>query len=515
MKAAEQLTYAGMTKESATLLQYNDTGYYSTKLSDDADWYKFQTPSNAGYTNLYFKNTGMKDIASIVIYNVIDEEISHNNYVYRGDVANFNFKLEADAVYYIAIYGGTIGSTYVLDLDFQEDAVGNSKTEATTIECNKEYTWTMDGKDDADYATFVASTTGKHKFYLKNTGVDTSFEFCIYKYSTDELLYRDYYVYKNETSEVILDLQQGEQYYIYFGGNSSYTGYYVFSVNNQTVTSIKLSKSVLQLSYGESTTLTADVLPKGAYNTAVTWASNNSNVASVDASGTIYARQPGQTLITCTANDGSGIISTCNVIVTPGKMRTPYVNTDNTTSSAISLSWNSYSGATGYGIYAYYTTSKTYRLIKTIGSENTTTTIKTVKVNNKSKKLSAGKSYKLKVAGYITVDGKKYYGPKSDALTASTAPAKVTLKSVTNPSSYTVKLTWNKVSGASGYYIYVKNYYGEYVYAANVNGGSKTSYNLNTYSTGTLSYKVCAYRTVDNTTYKGALSSAKTVKKVR
>ena len=511
VEAAQQLTSSGAFKEVATLLQYNENGYYAMRSNDDCDWYKFQTPNQTGYTYLTFKNTGMNDRASITVYNIIDEKIASAEWIYRNNDVAKDLKLEPNSVYYIKIEGGTSGSTYVLDLDFNADEIPDTKEDAYSVECNKEYTWSMDGHDDYDYGTFVAKTTGKHKFMLKNTGVDAAIDLNIYNYDTDERLYSDGWIYKNTTDEVVLDLVNGQRYYFSISGNGGATGKYLLTINNQQVSSIKLSSTILKLSIGDSKQLNATIYPAGAFDRSVTFASNDNEIASIDASGMVCARNPGKTTVTCTSNDGSRKMSTCDVIVTPGKMNTPYVNRDNTTSSKISLSWNSVNNVSGYAIYAYDSKTKKYVQVKRVSNENTTTTITTVKENNKTKKLTAGKSYKFKVAGYIKVDGKIYYGKLSDAMSASSAPGKTKIVSIKSPVRNQVRLSWKKVSGASGYYIYVKNWYGEYVYSTSVNGGSNTTLNLYNYN-NSASYKVCAYRTVNGTTYVGGLSTAKTVK---
>ncbi|WP_455718103.1 Ig-like domain-containing protein, partial [Anaerosporobacter sp.] len=452
--AAEILTYAGSSKDTATLLQYNDTGYYSTKLNDESDWYMFQTPNTPGYTNVYFKNTGMSSRAGFYIYSVVDETLKNNNYVYRNDYVNYSLKLENNQTYYIEITKGTQGSTYVLDLDFTPDVVGNTKNDATTINCNTEYNWSMDGYKDEDYAVFTATKTGKHQISFKNTGVDASLDVAVYDYNTDELLCNDWYVYQNRTFTSVLDLEQGQKYYIYIGDNYSALGNYIFSINNQSVEKITINKSVLKIIDDRTTKLTATIYPTNAYNTDVTWASNNSDIAYVDSNGNVTARKPGSTIITCTANDGSGVISNCTVIVTPSKITYLNRDTSKTSNSSFYVSWNQLNSVSGYTIYCYDTKTKKYSAVKTVNSDTTKTTIKKIKIGGKSKSLTPGKTYKIKVAAYITVDGKKYYGPKSDSFSYATSPSKPKLTSV-KYSNGEFGLNWSKVSGATGYVIYV------------------------------------------------------------
>ena len=81
------------------------------------------------------------------------------------------------------------------------------------------------------------------------------------------------------------------------------------------VTSISLNPSSVNLEVGESKNITATVSPSNATNKGVTWKSNNTLVATVDQNGRITAKGVGNTTVTATANDGSGIVATIDVTV--------------------------------------------------------------------------------------------------------------------------------------------------------------------------------------------------------
>ena len=61
--------------------------------------------------------------------------------------------------------------------------------------------------------------------------------------------------------------------------------------------------------------LIAVITPDNASNKTVSWSSSSDTIASVNSTGLIKAKTPGQTTITVTANDGSGITATCNITV--------------------------------------------------------------------------------------------------------------------------------------------------------------------------------------------------------
>lgn len=82
------------------------------------------------------------------------------------------------------------------------------------------------------------------------------------------------------------------------------------------VTGIALNKAATSIPVGSTETLTATVTPSGAANPGVSWTSNNTAVATVNAStGQITAVTKGSATITATALDGSGITATCTVTV--------------------------------------------------------------------------------------------------------------------------------------------------------------------------------------------------------
>ncbi len=80
------------------------------------------------------------------------------------------------------------------------------------------------------------------------------------------------------------------------------------------VTSINLPTTTLALEAGKTSQLTAKVSPTNATDKTVTWSSNNSAVATVDANGLVTAISVGSATITVKTNDG-GFIATCTVTV--------------------------------------------------------------------------------------------------------------------------------------------------------------------------------------------------------
>ena len=97
--------------------------------------------------------------------------------------------------------------------------------------------------------------------------------------------------------------------------------YYSITVKMQPkkVSSITLNKSSINLTIGSKQTLSvSSVSPDDAVDKSVTWSSNATSVATVNATtGEVTAVAEGTATITATANDGSGKTATCSVTVYP------------------------------------------------------------------------------------------------------------------------------------------------------------------------------------------------------
>lgn len=83
-------------------------------------------------------------------------------------------------------------------------------------------------------------------------------------------------------------------------------------------TKLELDKTSVELTVGESITITATVTGEEGIDTGVSWDSNTKDVATVT-SGTIKALKAGTATITVKANADNNIIATCNITVKEAK----------------------------------------------------------------------------------------------------------------------------------------------------------------------------------------------------
>lgn len=92
----------------------------------------------------------------------------------------------------------------------------------------------------------------------------------------------------------------------------------VVTVNNIQILNVYLDKSSLDLSEGDTATITATLYPTNATTQTLKWTSSNTSVATVDSKGNVIAGATnGYTIITAAATDGSGKFAECVVLSKP------------------------------------------------------------------------------------------------------------------------------------------------------------------------------------------------------
>ncbi|MGI6264449.1 MAG: fibronectin type III domain-containing protein [Acutalibacteraceae bacterium] len=165
------------------------------------------------------------------------------------------------------------------------------------------------------------------------------------------------------------------------------------------------------------------------------------------------------------------------------------------TTNSVKVNWTKVAGATGYLVYYRTNTGESWtKLADSTGTTYTKTG------------LTPGKSYIFTVKAYRKVDGVIYNAAHSPK-TVSTLPATVsyTLTSTAN----SVKVTWTKVTGATGYLVYYRTNTSEsWTKLADSTGTTYTKTGLTPGKSYIFTVK--AYRKVDGVTYNAA-HSPKTV----
>ncbi len=181
-----------------------------------------------------------------------------------------------------------------------------------------------------------------------------------------------------------------------------------------------------------------------------------------------------------------------NIVSAKPKLDVPIVSMVQTLSyKSVKLTYGKVSGANGYVIYRSEKADSGFKKIGTVKKKKSTEF-----TDNKCK---TGVKYYYKVRAYRNVNGKKKYSAYSECIAATTKLNTPKLRSVTVTSGDTALLTWKKVSGASGYYIYrCETKKGKYKRVLKVKNGSAVQAYVDGQENGkTYYYKVRAYRTVD------------------
>lgn len=112
------------------------------------------------------------------------------------------------------------------------------------------------------------------------------------------------------------------------------------------------------------------------------------------------------------------------------------------TSDGLKITWKDRPAADGYRIYRSDKADGTFSTLVTLGEKDSYT----------DKTVQKGKMYYYKVRGYMTMNGKNYFGmttsPVSGGITDGAPLVTVT------PTDYSVKLSWPAISNITGYEVY-------------------------------------------------------------
>ncbi|WP_240035386.1 S8 family serine peptidase [Neobacillus notoginsengisoli] len=154
----------------------------------------------------------------------------------------------------------------------------------------------------------------------------------------------------------------------------------------------------------------------------------------------------------------------------------------------LTVSWKKVSGATGYEVYMATSKTGSYKKIATITKGSTTSFA--------HNKLGTGKTYYYKVKAYSTVEGKKLVSPYSSAVSGKPVPKTPSGFKTAKASSTSIKVSWSKVNGASGYEVYRSTTKGG-KYSLVKSGSAQSFTNTKLKKGKAYYYKVRAYRVVN------------------
>lgn len=263
---------------------------------------------------------------------------------------------------------------------------------------------------------------------------------------------------------------------------------------------ITLDRSSVVLEEGRKTTVSADVLLRYGTDRSVSWKSSDTDIVQIDSEGRIFGRKAGRADITATAVQG-GVQAVCHVTVK--KSAAPAVSVRSSNYNQIRVSWSGISDADKYEVFRSEEKDGGYVKLATVTSSTT---------SYYDNGLTTGARYYYKVRACRTVDGIPYNSEYSSPSPASPVPDTPALKA--DKYSYSsCRLSWNKVSGASGYQIYrASSQKGTYKCIKSAGSGTKSYVNTGLSTGTTYYYKVRAWRNAGSRKVYGDFSPVRSAR---
>ncbi len=120
----------------------------------------------------------------------------------------------------------------------------------------------------------------------------------------------------NATSGLVTGVKTGTATITVKTNDGSKTATCIVTVENTPVTGITLSPTDPSVKVGETVTLQASVVPTGATDKNVTWSSDKTDIATVNANGIVTGVNLGTATITATSVSDTTVTATCTVTVT-------------------------------------------------------------------------------------------------------------------------------------------------------------------------------------------------------
>lgn len=266
---------------------------------------------------------------------------------------------------------------------------------------------------------------------------------------------------------------------------------------------LALNKTSVTLQVPSTTTITAtpSVYNGDPDDVTVKWASGNAGVANVSSSigKTVRVNTYKAGTATITASDVTGKVrATCKVTVTV--LPAPTAKAASASYNSIKVSWSAVRGAAGYELYRATSKNGKYSKVKTLSSS-------TKSYTNTGR--TTGTTYYYKVRAYKKVRDTIYRGNYSAVVSAKPTLGKVSSVKTKQNGKQKIKVSWKKVTGASGYVVYQSTKKGSgYNKVKTIKKGNTVSYTTKKLKKNKkYYYKVRAYRTVNGKKVYGAYSS--------
>ena len=237
------------------------------------------------------------------------------------------------------------------------------------------------------------------------------------------------------------------------------------------VTSVSFDDPDIELKISETKTMVANIFPVGAANTNKgKWRSDNISVAEVSHKGVITAKRPGEANITFSYGDYSASVK---VTVTREIIAPTIKSIGKHNHHTYKVNYSSILGVDGYEIYRYVATS---------GNDGPDNSYICVGVTDDTSYLDDTitrqniRTY-YRVKAFVETDEGKIYSPMSISYSSSNLPnIPAPANFDANSKGADIKLSWDKVSGATSYTIEYSTNGSSYFTFPTINDGDVLSY---------------------------------------
>lgn len=494
-------------------------------------------------------NISAKAYTTYIYYRLYDENgnqlFSSNPYwnstTQQSTISN-NIYLTSGKYYFTVSKDGNYTGNYLFTLSFtssnesfKEGQGGNNNVLATadSISFSKTYNGMLAINDSADFYKVTLASTGALKI---DSAAKMSYIYCtLYDVDGNQLWRINPYwntTSLQSTNSNTLYLNAGT-YYVSFSKDGSYTGNYNFKlsfvssaesfketgwgINNSFDSANKLSlnkeykgaicqndsQDMYKFNLTSNMNVVLNFSAKGmTYIYVKIFDSTGNQIASFNpywnnSTGTITMTQA----LTLSKGDyylsvsKDGYCGNYSFKINDGKPGKTSKLTATSNSNKIKLTWKAVEGATGYKVYQYDFNKKKYKVLTTF--ENTSYTVKNLKPNTK---------YRFSVKAYAVINGVKVWSDVYTIVETKTGPAIVSKISATQTTS-SIKLSWSKVTGATGYRVY--QYNSKTKKYEKLKDTTSRSYTVKNLKAGTTyKFKIKAYSKVDGTTLWGSATDA-------
>ena len=184
------------------------------------------------------------------------------------------------------------------------------------------------------------------------------------------------------------------------------------------------------------------------------------------------------------------------------KLTTPTVSATGTNYKSVKVSWNKISGASNYRVWRATSENGDYKLLKQVEGGSTRSYTDST--------CTLGQQYYYKVFARGTASNGKFIRSSGSKPVAAKSVLPAPSFSVTSVDYRTNKVSWKKVSGASGYRIYRStSRNGKYSKVKTITSSSTTSWKNTGLKAGkAYYYKIRAYRTISGKRHYGTVSGS-------